>query len=152
MRTRVGILAHGAGAGVVAAMVWAAQQPLDKRLFGSDYDDVELLGKLVTRGKHWPLAGLALHAGNGAAFGAAYSLARERLPGPPWARGLLLAQLENFGLWPLGRLSDRYHPAREELPKLAGNRPALAQATWRHALFGIVLGTLEAGVGSPDCR
>jgi hypothetical protein len=40
-------------------------------------------------------------------------------------------------------LFDRYHPARKELPKLAGNRRAFGQATIRHAVFGIVLGLLE---------
>ena len=40
-------------------------------------------------------------------------------------------------------LVDRYHPARKELPKLAGNRRAFGQATIRHAVFGIVLGLLE---------
>jgi hypothetical protein len=29
--------------------VWAVQQPLDKRAFRSGYDDLGLLGKLVTR-------------------------------------------------------------------------------------------------------
>src|SRR5919199_197603 len=62
----------GAAAGALAAGVWAAQQPLDKRVFGSDYDDVELLGKVVTRAPAWPGAGRAhspgrqlegLHAG-----------------------------------------------------------------------------------------
>jgi hypothetical protein len=100
----------------------------------------------VTRGPAWPLAGVALHLVNGASFGVAYGLLRSLLPGPPWARGLLAAQVENFGFWPLGRLSDRYHPARDELPRLGGNRRALAQATWRHALFGVVLGVAEARV------
>ena len=50
---------------------------------------------------------------------------------------------EHVGLWPLGRLVDRFHPARDDLPRLTGNRAALAQATWRHALFGVVLGELE---------
>ena len=45
---------NGALAGAAAAAAWAAQQPLDKRVFGSRYDDVELLGKLVTRGPAWP--------------------------------------------------------------------------------------------------
>jgi hypothetical protein len=40
-------------------------------------------------------------------------------------------------------LVDRYHPARKELPKLAGNRRAFGQATIRHAVFGAVLGVLE---------
>ena len=40
-------------------------------------------------------------------------------------------------------LSDRFHPARGALPVLAGNRRAFVQATWRHLLFGLVLGALE---------
>jgi hypothetical protein len=137
-------VARSATAGALAAGVWAAQQPLDKRILRCSYDDVELLGKLVTRGRAWPPAGIALHLTNGVLFGTAYFFVQPHLPGPAWARGLLAAQLENFGLWPLGRLSDRYHPARDELPRLGGNRRALAQATWRHALFGIALGVAEA--------
>jgi hypothetical protein len=38
---------------------------------------------------------------------------------------------------------EDHHPAKRELPKLSGNGRALAQATWRHALFGVVLGILE---------
>jgi hypothetical protein len=135
---------RGAAAGVIAAAVWAVQQPLDKRVFRSGYDDLELLGKLVTRRSWWPIPGLALHLGNGAAFGAVYALVCPKLPGPAWARGVVVAQAENFGLWPLVSLTDRHHPAREELPRLTGNRRALAQATWRHALFGLVLGAVEA--------
>ena len=51
---------NGAVAGAIAAKAWGVQQPLDKRLFGTRYDDVELLGKLVTRGPAWPLAGFAI--------------------------------------------------------------------------------------------
>ena len=134
----------GALAGTVAAGLWAAQQPLDKRLFESDYDDVELLGKLVTRGDQWPVAGLALHAANGAAFGAVYSQVRPFMPGPPVVGGLLAGLAEHVALWPLVRVVDRYHPARKELPGLSGNSRAFAQAAWRHALFGLVLGGLEA--------
>jgi len=136
----------GALAGAGAATLWAAQQPLDKPVFRSRYDDVELLGKIATRGRAWPVAGLAMHAGNGAIFGAGYALARTRLPGPPVAQAISAAMAENFGFWPLGRLIDRFHPARAELEPLAGNRRALAQATWRHLLFGLALGALEARI------
>jgi hypothetical protein len=142
-------LSRPPAAGAFAAAVWAAQQPLDKRVFGCSYDDVELLGKLVTRGRSWRLAGFGLHISNGALFGAAYALAEPLLPGPGWARGLLAAQVENFGLWPLVGLTDRYHPARRQLPRLAGNRRALAQATWRHALFGVILGLAAGSSGKP---
>jgi hypothetical protein len=124
-------------------VLWALQQPFDKRLFGTRYDDVELLGRLATRGPAWPIAGLAMHASNGALFGAAFALVRPRLPGPPVALALTAAMAEHFGFWPLGRLVDRHHPARRDLEGLRGNRRALAAATWRHALFGVMLGTLE---------
>ncbi|HEX2414684.1 MAG TPA: hypothetical protein VHJ37_05660 [Thermoleophilaceae bacterium] len=134
---------NGALAGATAAAVWAAQQPLDKRVFGSRYDDVELLGKLVTRGTAWPAAGLAIHLANGAIFGAVYALARPVIPAPPLATGVGAAMAEHVGFWPLGRVTDAVHPARDELETLTGNRAAFAQATWRHLLFGVVLGELE---------
>jgi hypothetical protein len=134
---------NGALAGAVAAAVWAAQQPLDKRVFGSDYDDVELLGKLVTRDAGWQPAGLAVHMANGAVFGAVYALLRPLAPLPPLAAGATAGLAEHLGFWPLGRLLDRHHPARSELEPLAGNRRAFAQAAWRHLLFGLVLGELE---------
>jgi hypothetical protein len=124
----------GALAGTMAAAVWAAQQPLDKRLFGSDYDDVELLGKLVTRDSGWQAAGLAVHLANGAAFGALYSLVRPLIPGPPQAAGMTAGLAEHVATWPLTALVDR---------QLAGNRRAFAQSAWRHLLFGLVLGELE---------
>jgi hypothetical protein len=134
---------RGALAGGAAAALWAAQEPLDRRLFDSDYSDVELLGKVVTRGDEWPLVGVALHVQNGMAFGAAYAHLTPFLPGPPAMKGLVAGMLENFALWPLGRVVDEVHPARGEMPSLWGNRRALAQATWRHALFGVSLGLLE---------
>jgi hypothetical protein len=134
---------NGALAGAVAAAVWAAQQPLDRRAFDSGYDDVELLGKLVTGERGWVLAGTSLHLANGAAFGAAYAHLRPFLPVPGALSGVLAALVECFATWPLAALVDRHHPAREELDQLAGNRRALAQAAWRHALFGALLGLLE---------
>jgi hypothetical protein len=135
--------ANGAAAGAAAALLWAAQQPVDKRLFASGYDDVELLGKLTTRDAGWPLAGVALHALNGALFGAAYAQLKPFMPGPPVARAMACALAEHAASWPLTRLWDHHHPARRDLPALAGNRRAFAQATWRHLLFGAVLGVVE---------
>lgn len=134
---------RGAAAGAIGAAVWAAQEPLDKRVFGVDYSDVEFLGKAVTRGPEWPAVGLALHVANGAAFGAIYSLVKPFLPGPPVARSMMAGMAENFGTWPLISVAERVHPARKDLPQLSGNPRALAQATWRHVLFAVVLGVLE---------
>jgi hypothetical protein len=134
----------GAIAGSLATALWAAQQPLDKRVFECEYDDVELLGKLVTHGREWPLIGLAIHMANGAVFGAAYAQARPFIPAPPLAAGVLAGLAEHAASWPLVTLVDGNHPARGDMPALWGNKRALLQATWRHALFGAVLGGLEA--------
>jgi hypothetical protein len=134
---------RGAVAGAVATAVMTLEQPLDKRLFDSKYDDVEILGKLVTRGDHWRPIGFVLHVQNGAIFGAAYARLKPSLPGPAVLRGLLVGLIEHVAAWPMTVVFDRYHPARKELPKLAANRRAFGQATIRHAVFGIVLGLLE---------
>jgi hypothetical protein len=142
--------ARGALAGAAAAAVWAAQQPLDKRLFGVDYDDTELLGKSVTRGAAWPLVGWAMHLANGAVFGAVYANVAPRIPLPSWARGPAAGLGEHVSTWPLIGLAERVHPARDDLPKGLAVRPrAFAQATWRHLLFGVVLGELERRLNAP---
>jgi hypothetical protein len=139
---------RGAACGALAAALWAAQQPLDKLAFKTDYDDVELLGKTVTQGERWYPLGLALHTGNGAVFGAVYANLAPALPIPAPLRGPAAALFEHVALWPLGRLSDRFHPARKQLTTLTGNRAAFAQAAWRHLLFGLVLGELERRVNA----
>jgi hypothetical protein len=141
---------RGALAGAIAAGVWALQQPLDQRVFGVPYDDTELLGKVVTRGPSWRAIGWGLHVANGAVFGAVYAGVAGRMPLPPWARGPAAGLAENFASWPLVCLSDRLHPARDEMPALGTSAAALAQATWRHALFGFVLGELERRLNGPD--
>ena len=134
--------ARAAAAGATAALVWAAAEPLDRLVFRCDYSDTALLGKAVSR-RHWRTVGLAMHAANGAVFGLAFELVRRRTGARPVPLGVGMALVENTALWPLCVLVDRYHPARGEpgLPPLARSGRAFAQATWRHALFGAVLGS-----------
>jgi hypothetical protein len=124
--------------------VWALQEPLDRRLLRSDFSDVAILGKGVTRGPSWRIVGLTAHALNGALFGLAFHEARTRLDVPPRRLALGMAMAEHVASWPLCALVDRYHPARGEpgVPPLLTSPRAFAQATWRHALFGAVLGRL----------
>ena len=137
------VTARGAVAGAAAATVWALQQPLDQRVFGVPYDDCELLGKAVTRGR-WALpVGWALHAANGALFGAVYANVAPRVGLPSWARGPAAGMAEHAVTWPATALVPVLHPAGADFPKLWGSGRALAQATWRHGLFGVVLGELE---------
>jgi hypothetical protein len=134
---------RGGIAGAVATALMTLEQPLDKRLFDSKYDDVEILGKLVTRSDAWRPIGVALHVQNGALLGATYARLKPFLPGPPVLRGLLVGLIEHVMTWPMVALVDRYHPARKQLPKLNASRRAFGQATIRHAVFGIVLGLVE---------
>ena len=140
---------NGALAGGVAAAVWAAQQPLDKRAFGSQMDDVALLGKLVTAGPAWPVPGIVLHVQNGALFGAVYAQLRRFVPGPAPLVGLGAGMVEHLASWTLVGFIDRLHPRSSDLPQLRGSQAAFWQATWRHALFGLVLGELERRL-NPD--
>lgn len=131
--------ARSAAAGAAAATAWALVEPLDRRLFRCDYSDVAVLGKLVTRGPNWRVAGFVVHAVNGAIFGLAYHEVKRRRD----SSAVRLALVEHVTLYPLSALIDRHHPARgtEGVPKLMRPRP-FAQATLRHAVFGAVLGRL----------
>ena len=135
---------RAAAAGATAATIWALEEPLDQRLLGCDYSDVALLGKAVTRGPGWRAAGLAIHALNGALFGLAFHDARRIVMVDSRKLAVGMALAEHVGLFPLCYFVDRYHPARGEpgIPPLLRNPRAFAQATWRHALFGAVLGRL----------
>jgi len=138
--------ARTAAAGAAAALVWALQEPLDRRLLRCDYSDVALLGKAVTRGRHWRPAGLAVHAANGAVFGIVFDALRRRITADPRKLALGMALGEHLTLYPLCYVIDRHHPQRGEpgIPPLFTNPRAFLQATWRHALFGFVLGQLAS--------
>ena len=125
--------------------MWAVQEPLDRRVLRCDYSDIAIVGKALTRGPRWRRAGLVVHVTNGALFGLAFSQARRILPAVgPRRLALGMALVEHVALYPLCYFVDNYHPARGTpgIPPLLTNPRAFAQATWRHAVFGVVLGAL----------
>lgn len=101
---------------------------------------MRLLGRLVTRGRGWPLAGVVIHVANGAVFGAAFE--RGGLRGVKAA--VVAAQLENLALWPTMAIVDRIHPDRGDgtWPPLVRNPRVFIGEVAVHALFGVVLGAL----------
>jgi len=133
------IALRGAAAGVAAAGAWSALEPLASRALRTDYTDVRLLGRMVSE-RHWLAAGLAVHAVNGAAFGAAFALAGARGP----RAGLAWAAAEALGTWPGMALLDRIHPDRRSgrWPRLVTDRRVFAQEAAMHALFGLLLGLM----------
>jgi hypothetical protein len=136
---------HPAAAGALAATVWGLVEPLDRRVARCDYSDIAILGKAVTRGGGWRPAGYALHAMNGALFGLVFDAVRRRVEVDDRRLAVGMALAEHLALYPLGYVVDRYHPARGEpgVPALLTNSRAFAQATLRHALFGVLLGRLS---------
>jgi hypothetical protein len=118
---------RAAAAGSIAAAVWGLQEPLDQRVFGCDYSDVLFLG----RGRR--SLGLVVHIANGALFGVAFDAVRRRVDVDQRRVAVALALGEHVALWPLISLVDR---------GLVTSPRAFAQATYRHALFGLVLGRL----------
>ena len=134
-----------AAAGAFAAAVWTAQEPLDRRVFGHPYSDPMFLGKAITRGRGWRVAGVTWHLANGALFALAVDTLARRTGRDPRRLALQLALAENTVLYPVTILTDRYHPARDD-PGVAPlwHPRAFAQATWRHALFGWLVGRLAS--------
>src|SRR3954453_7706680 len=82
---------RGAAAGAGAAAVWAAQEPLDMRVFGVDYSDPALLAKPIGGSR---AAGFPIHMANGAALGAVYTLVAPRVPGPAALKGAAAGMAE----------------------------------------------------------
>ncbi|HEX4719229.1 MAG TPA: hypothetical protein VH300_11905 [Thermoleophilaceae bacterium] len=122
----------GAAAGAVAAAVWAAQEPLDMRIFRVPYSDAELVSKPLGASRR---VGSVIHMANGALFGAVYAAVGPHVPGPGWAKGSAAGMTEHLATWPLVRFLPHV--------KLWGNHRAFAQAVWRHLLFGAILGVVE---------
>ena len=121
---------RAAAAGAAAATLWGVLEPLDAKLFRSEYRDIALLGKLVTPGRGWKAAGYALHAANGALFGLGFEAVRGRSGIGPRRLALGLALAENVVLYPLTILVDRKHPRRGErhLPPLWSRRVFVQEA------------------------
>ena len=124
---------------MTAAAAWAAAEPAARRVFGTSYSDVRLLGAPLSR-RHWRATGIALHLATGAAAGVLF----HKLGLRGWKAGVVAAQLENAALWPGMVVVDRLHPDRrsDAWPPLLRNRRVFAQEAAVHALFGAVLGVL----------
>src|SRR5215208_7294321 len=106
--------ARAAVAGAGAAIVWAASEPLVRRLLQTSYSDVRLVG-------------FPRHVANGALFGLAYGELRRRRDVPAVAA----AMVEHVALWPVLGLFDR---AALRSPR------AFASSGVCHLIFGAALG------------
>jgi hypothetical protein len=135
---------RGAVAGVVAAVAMALAMFGDLAVTHQKTNELRLLGGLIPGlGRFWPVTGTLMHLGNGAALGALFGWIQAGLPGPTWARGLLLAMVENLLLWPVLLVTDRIHPHVKKGQLQRFNTPgAFAAEIFRHVVYGVVLGVV----------
>ena len=117
----------------------AGQATLSLRLLGH---------RFARKGGHtrptWRIVGFGIHAVNGAIFGLVFEATRRRTSIDSRRLAVGMALAEHVALFPHTYFVDRFHPARGEsgVPPLLTDPRAFGQATWRHALFGAVLGRL----------
>jgi hypothetical protein len=137
---------QAAAAGAGAAAAWGLVEPLDRRLFRFPYSDIALLGKLVTRTGSWQRVGWVMHLANGAVAGLVFWALYEWIGGNLFWLAVAFGVVEHVLTYPLTLLTDRYHPARGTagVPPMARSGRGFAQATFRHVLFGVVLGALAS--------
>ena len=139
----MGRLPRGLACGAAAAAVWAASEPALRRVTRTDYSDVRLVGDPLSKDSRLP--GLAVHCLNGGIFGAAFTalgLSGVR-------QGILAAELESAGLWPLTVLVDRYHPTVRsgEWAPVSRDPRAFCHSMLGHLVFGATLGALTSSAG-----
>jgi len=134
-------------AGLGGGFAYLAAQEIDRRVVNPRSNDLVLLGGLVANDPPvWRPLGLVLHLLASASFGLIFDrIVAQRLPGPYWLRGIMMAQAENVTLWPLVLLIDRSHVAVKRGDLAPMSRPIyFGQAVWRHLAMGAVMGALLA--------
>jgi hypothetical protein len=130
-------------AGLVAGAAYAAVLEADLRLTGRNVDDFVILGRpFVKRPEDARALGVPIHAANAIALAALYATVERRLPGPPWAKGIIFANVENVLLYPI-TVFEELHPAvRDGQVDRYFTWPAFWQSIPRHIAYGAVLGIL----------
>lgn len=129
--------------GLAAGAAFAAVLEADLRLTGRNVDDFIVLGRPFVRNRaDARRAGIGIHAVNSIALATLYAMIENRLPGPPWLKGTVFANVENLFLYPVTAL-ENYHPAIQDGqvdPYFTW--PAFWQSVPRHIAYGAVLGVL----------
>ena len=129
--------------GLAAGTAFALVLEADIRLTGRNVDDLIVLGRLfvqdVNRARR---LGAAIHAMNSIALAMLYAAIEESIPGPPWCKGIVFANVENLILYPITILEDLHPAVREGQVDRYFTWPAFWQSVPRHVAYGAVLGVL----------
>lgn len=129
----------GLAGGVAFLLVLEA----DLRLTGRNVDDLIILGRpFVQNPAHARRVGVAIHLANSVALAQIYRLVEDRLPGSPWLKGAIFANVENLVLYPITVLEDLHPAVRDGQVDRYFTWPAFWQSVPRHVAYGAVLGSL----------
>ena len=129
--------------GLVAGAAFVAVLEVDLRLTGRNVDDLMILGRpFVADAKRARVAGIVIHAINSVGLAGIYALVEPRIPGPPWWKGVLFANVENLILYPITIFEDHHPAVRDGLVDRYFTWPAFWQSVPRHIAYGAVLGVL----------
>lgn len=137
-------LKAAAVAGLSAGAAYVATMEIDNRLTRIRADDLKLLGRpFVKRASQAKLAGVPIHIQNSIALAVAYAaFGHDRLPGPPWLRGVVFTNIENTLLYP-ALFFEQLHPGiRDGEIDPYFNVKGYLQSVPRHIAYGIVVGVL----------
>lgn len=138
-------------AGLVAGGAFWLVLEADLRLTGNNVDDLLVLGRPFAREPsraRW--IGAAIHLGNSIALAQVYRLVEQRLPGAPWLKGVVFANVENLLLYPVTILEGMHPAVRDGQVDRYFTWPAFWQSVPRHVAYGAVLGALYARLARHD--
>ena len=131
--------------GLVAGAAFLVVLEADLRLTGRNVDDLIILGRPFVRDPaHARRAGVAIHFANSVALAQLYRVVEKHLPGSPWVKGTIFANVENAVLYPATYLENLHPAVRDGQVDRYFTWPAFWQSVPRHVAYGAVLGSLYA--------
>jgi hypothetical protein len=140
-------------AGLVAGAAYALVMEADLRLTGNNVDDFVILGRpFVREPEHARPVGAVIHAFNAIALAALYARVQSCLPGPPWLKGVLFANLENVLLYPITVFEDLHPAVQDGQVDRYLTWASFWQSVPRHIAYGAVLGVLIGPVEASRSR
>jgi len=129
--------------GLAAGAAFVTVLEVDLRVTGRNVDDLMILGRPFTEDPEKARAlGGAIHAFNSLALASLYAVLERHIPGPPWLKGVIFANVENVILYPITQFEDIHPAIRTGLVERYFTWPAFWQSVPRHIAFGAVLGVL----------
>jgi hypothetical protein len=129
--------------GLAAGVAFVAVLEVDLRLTGRNVDDLMILGRpFIAEPKKARVLGGAIHAINSLALASLYAVLERHIPGPPWLKGVIFANVENAILYPVALFEDIHPAIRTGLVDRYFTWPAFWQSVPRHIAYGVVLGVL----------